>query len=388
MIVLCVLLAAASVSAADWKTHVIQPPDGVKGQINTAVAADFDKDGNMDVMASYGGLVTFYRGPDWKRSIVHRFPGHDNPRARGCIHSTLLDVDGDGDADYVGSNGVVFWLECPEDPSQGPWTYRLIDDEIKGVHCVMTGDVDQDGRLDLIANSFQTAKVTSVPESITWMTVPKDVKAGGKWQRQVFADKDAPGGNHYMGFGDVNGDGRPDIACGAKGGEKFPGGEWFAWWEQPPGGKLPWKKHMLAANEPGASNILPADVNGDGHIDYVASRGHGQGVLWFKSSGATNGTVSFKLIDIDKTIVTPHSLDVGDIDLDGDIDIATCGSKPTGEAAWYENDGKGNFTRHNLLTDQSSYDTRLVDMDKDGDPDILIGGKTNRTVIWLENPTR
>jgi hypothetical protein len=388
MIVLTLFLSLGTISAADWKKHIIQPPDGVNGQINTAVAADFDKDGNIDVMASFAGLVTFYRGPDWKRTIVHRFPGHDKPRARGCIHSTLLDVDGDGDPDFVGSNQVVFWLECPDDPSQGPWKYRLIDDEIQGTHCLITGDVDKDGRLDLIANSFQTANRTPIPESITWMTVPKDARAGGKWRRHVFADKDAPGGNHYMGFGDVNADGLPDIACGAKGGEKFPGGEWFAWWEQRPDGKLPWKKHVLAASEPGASNILPADVNGDGHIDYVASRGHGKGVLWFKSSGAKDGKVSFELIDIDKTIVTPHSLDVGDIDLDGDVDIATCGSLPTGEAAWYENDGKGNFTRHNLIKDQSSYDTRLVDMDKDGDLDILIGGKSNRTVIWFENPTK
>ena len=98
-----------------------------------------------------------------------------------------------------------------------------------------------------------------------------------------------------MGVGDVNGDGLPDVACGAKGGEKFPGGEWFAWWEQPKDGSLPWKKHLLSDRQPGASNILPADFDGDGKIDYFATRGHGLGALWFRGP-------SFEAIEVDSTI--------------------------------------------------------------------------------------
>ena len=82
-----------------------------------------------------------------------------------------------------------------------------------------------------------------------------------------------------MGFGDVNRDGRPDIACAAKGGERFPGGEWFAVWLQPESPESAWEKRLLAGGEPGASNILPADFDSDGHIDFVATRGHGNGIL-------------------------------------------------------------------------------------------------------------
>ena len=32
---------------------------------------------------------------------------------------------------------------------------------------------------------------------------------------------------------------------------------------------------MISADEPGATNIHPADVNGDGKMDFIASRGHG-----------------------------------------------------------------------------------------------------------------
>ncbi|MEM7393092.1 MAG: VCBS repeat-containing protein, partial [Verrucomicrobiota bacterium] len=299
----------------------------------------------------------------------------------GCIHSTLMDVDGDGDPDFCGSNQTVFWLECPDKPFDGPWTYRTIDDVIKGTHCLITGDVDRDGKIDLIANSFRTEDQTSVPESITWLKVPKDVKQSSQWIRNVFAAGDAPGGNHYMGFGDVNGDGRPDIACGAKGGPKFPGGEWFAWWEQPEDPTKVWKKHLLAENEVGATNIIPVDLDGDGKVDYVASRGHGAGVLWFKGP-------DFKKIEIDPDVPRPHCLAMDDIDGDGDPDFATCTSTEEGITVWYENDGKANFTKHVIDKGQGSYDIRLVDLDGDKDLDILIAGHSSRNLVWYENPGR
>ena len=41
-----------------------------------------------------------------------------------------------------------------------------------------------------------------------------------------------------------------------------------------------WKKHLLADKQPGATNIQQADVNGDGKTDFIATRGHGNGVIW------------------------------------------------------------------------------------------------------------
>ena len=370
---------------ATWTKHTIQPASNTVGSINTVVAGDFDRDGHLDVMASFNGGVTVWRGPGFATgNVAHRFPTPRPGRLPrgGCIHSCLMDVDGDGDLDYCGSHGVVFWLECPASPFDGPWPHRTIDTVIAGTHCLVTGDVNRDGKLDLIANSFQTADKTPIHNSITWQEVPPDPRAATNWIRHVFAVHDAPGGNHYMGFGDVNRDGRPDIACGAKGGKGFDGGEWFAWWEQPaddPTG--PWRKHILSDRQPGASNILPVDLDGDGHVDYAASRGHGQGVLQFKGP-------DFEAIDIDPDLEAPHSLAVADIDGDGDPDIATCGSQLTGVAAWYENDGKANFTKHVIANGQSCYDVRLVDLDRDKDLDLLIAGHFSRNVVWYENPKR
>ena len=363
---------------AQWEKHVIVESSGM---INSAVAADWNGDGRMDVIASLDDKVILFEGPEWGAHTLHVFgsgQSRNKPRS-ACIHSCLMDVDGDGDQDFIGSNNTVFWLECPAKPLGGPWKYRTVDDEILGTHCLITGDVNQDGQIDLIANSGRTAEKTSIPNSLTWLQVPKNPYTAKHWIRHVFARGDAPGGSHYTGFGDVNGDGRPDISCAAKGGDAFPGGQWFAWWEQPKDPTQAWEKHLLAVNQPGATNIMPADLNGDGHTDYFATRGHGQGVLWFKGP-------KFKSVEIDPEIIFPHSLDLGDLDNDGDLDAVTSSKDPVDVTAWYENNGRGKFTRRVIASKQGSYDTRAIDMDNDGDKDILIAGHTSNNVVWLENP--
>ena len=374
------LPAVAGVTAEPWKKHVVLAK--ADGMVNSAVAHDFNGDDKIDVLSSYDSRVVLLRGPSWKPLTLHVFDATDsrNKPRPACVHSCLMDVDNDGDLDFCGSNNTVFWLECPDDPlSDRPWRYRTIDDEILGTHSLITGDVDRDGRLDLIANSGRPAKNTTVPNSITWLKVPKTPHKATRWIRRVFADRDAPGGSHYTGLGDVNGDGRPDIACAAKGGEGFPGGEWFAWWEQPADATQRWKKHLLSDKQPGATNIHPLDVNADGVTDFVATRGHGKGVLWFKGP-------DFKPIEIDSEIEGPHCLATVDLDGDGDVDIATCGRDVTGVAVWYENNGRGKFTRRLIGKDQGSYDIRAVDMDGDRDLDLLVAGHTSKNIVWYENP--
>gem|GEM_PF-139792 len=371
------------VQAPPWKKHVVVPK--ANSQINSAVANDFDGDGSMDIISSYDGKVVLLRGPDWKPQTIHVFNSansRNKPRT-SCIHSCLMDVDGDGDLDFCGSNLTVFWLECPDELTNGQassrqWTYRTIDDEILGTHCLITGDVNRDGRLDLIANSGRTEKQTTIPNSLTWLEVPEKPHTAKHWGRHVFADRDAPGGSHYTGFGDINGDGRPDISCGAKGGEGFPGGEWFAWWEQPKDPTTRWRKHLLSDKQPGASNIHPVDVNNDGAMDLIATRGHTKGVLWFAGP-------EFTPIEIDAEIEGPHCLATVDLDSDGDVDIATCGRFEDGVAAWYENNGEGVFHRRLIGTDQGSYDIRAIDMDGDKDLDLLIAGHDSKNIVWFEN---
>lgn len=345
----------------------------------TAVAADFNQDGRPDVIADVGGKsakTILFLAPKWNPVILD-----ENHGAR-YIHSETWDIDGDGRADYVAAAynpGLIVWYQQPRDASQ-PWTRRLIDNQVHGIHGVIQGDVDQDGRIDLLATSAQPRG--DFPNSLVWLQAPANPLEASSWKRNVFADQDAPGLTHYLGFGDIDGDGRPDAATGAKGGptDESGKGEWFALWQAPGNPSAVWTKHALPGRHPGATNIHPADINADGKTDLVASNGHGVGVICFVAP-------EWQVQVIDPDIKEPHCLQAVDIDQDGDIDVVTCafGSQ---QCAWYENNGFGRFEKHVVGTDQEAYDIRVIDFDVDGDLDFLVAGRGSRNVVWYENPQR
>ncbi len=377
LLVFCLLTAAGNSRAQptpeqsrpDWVRHVIA--EGFQTQ--TVVAADFTGDGLIDVVT---GDITpghermiLYVAPDWKPVVLSS--------GIRTIFGVAMDVNGDGRLDVVASRyhpGLVYWLEQPKDPVHDKWIYHVADDSAAGgadgVHGLWAGDVDGDGKLDLIASSGQPKG--PVRDSLVWFRIPQN--PADKWERYLVADGDAPGLSHYVGLGDVNGDGRPDVASAAK---DSAGGNWFAWWEQGADVRKPWKKHLIAENQFGSTNILIGDLNGDGKPDFAASRGHGSGITWYEATAWTPH-------DISTQIKGPHSLALGDMNGDGKPDLVTV-AKDSKIAAWFENDGKGHFKEHRIGDDQSAYDIRLVDMNGDGRPDVLVAGFESSNVIWYEN---
>ncbi len=357
-----------------WIRHVVA--QGFRNQ--TAVAADFTGDGRIDVIsgdiADGAQKVILFVAPDWRAVVLHA--------GIRTIHGAVIDVDRDGDLDFVGARyhpGLIYWLERPADPVRDPWRYCVVDDAalrgVDGVHGLEVADVDRDGRPDLVCSSGQP--LGPMRDALAWFRIPRAPRSAEGWERFLIAGHDATGLSHYVSFGDVNGDGRGDVASAAK---DSPGGNWFAWWEQPADPKRTWKKHTLAENQKAATNIVIAEVNGDGRPDFIGSRGHGTGIVWFEAP-------DWKPHEIAADLKEVHALAAGDLDGDGDRDIAfvAMGSLVAG---WFENDGKGNFRLHRIHEDQSAYDLRLVDIDADGDLDMLVAGFASNNVVWFENRLR
>jgi hypothetical protein len=361
---------------ANWPRHEIFSG----AHVNSATAADYDNDGDQEIIFSAAGQILMCLGPDYQARQVLAIV--DSRRKTQCIHSVLHDVDRDGDLDFVGSYvRGLFWLECPgENATTTSWKMHRITDEIYGVHCIRSFDIDRDGKPDLIANDFTDDKGPH-SGSICWLKPSLPEATPINWSIIPIAKGTAPGGSHYFDFGDVNGDGRPDFTLGAKG-KPFANGNYFAVFYAPEDPAQPWRREFLpgSGRQIGATHAAPADVNGDGRTDVLASRGHGDGVIWFEAPHWTQHV-------IDDDIVFPHATDFGDVDGDGDIDLTTVGygSKL---AAWYENDGTGNFTRHVLSRNQMAYDTMITDLDGDGDKDILVAGQRSENVVWFENPRK
>ena len=381
VIVCSLLLTSLSVLSDEggWEKHIV-----VEGSRSmTAVAGDVTGDGLPDVITDCDFKTRLLVAPDWKEIILddRSTEGKRKPGNTGAyIHSEIYDIDGDGDLDYVAARynpGLIVWFEQPAKPLSERWVKRIIDNNIHGIHGLIKGDVDGDGKSDLLATSAQPRE--PFPESLAWFKTPDSPRNTERWTPHIFAKNDAPGLTHYLGVGDINGDGRLDAATGAKGGpQATTPGEWFAWWEAPLDATLPWKKHLIGDDHPGATNIHPADVNQDGKFDFIASRGHGQGVIWFEAP-------NWEIHEIDPLIKEPHCLVVRDLDGDGDMDAATCafGDKV---ARWYENDGLGSFASHFVGKNQEAYDIRATDMDLDDDLDFLIAGRGSNNVVWYENP--
>ena len=64
------LLPNTSVAEPVWKKHVLQPANKTTGNVNTAVANDWNHDGHMDVIASFNSAVILLPGPEWKTQII------------------------------------------------------------------------------------------------------------------------------------------------------------------------------------------------------------------------------------------------------------------------------------------------------------------------------
>ena len=74
-----------------------------------------------------------------------------------------------------------------------------------------------------------------------------------------------------------------------------------------------------------------------------------------------------------------------DLDRDGDLDVLSASSNDD-EIAWYENDGSESFTRHLISTDGDGPQSVIAaDLDRDGDIDVLSVSFNDDTIAWHEN---
>jgi hypothetical protein len=166
---------------------------------------------------------------------------------------------------------------------------------------------------------------------------------------------------------DINGDGRLDgLANSDKAG--------LFWYEIPDDPTRSWRAHLIVSAEThkmhgGVSPKAVGDIDGDGDADVVT------GQAWYES--ADGGGLHWKAhqtISLGETHQYGIALKTWVIDLDGDGDpdvVQAEADNPDSRVAWFENNGRGDGTRHMIKDkgDQQDFHTLVVaDFDGDGAP--------------------
>lgn len=383
---ICAVLLANLLQADDtksrWQRQAADLGEGVWG----VDAIDVDADGSLELVAAGTTHVWALDPTEMKPRLLAETPGGRT------IHAVALDVDLDGDRDFAvsrsasdwiryreaiaagkkskqpdGEDWTVAWVQNPGSAeSDRHWALHVLDRELHGVHGLAVGDVDADGHVDLLADSFAGPHYES---SLAWFPAGKTQTDAA---RRLITHGQATGRPHYMDFADMNGDGRGDVLLGASTEGSF------TWWMQPMELDQPWTRNEIAW-EPGATHPRAVDVNKDGVVDVIGSAGHGVGIFWYAAPDWARHV-------IDESIRDVHAFDTGDLDGDGDIDAAGCSFSQT-VVRWWENRGDGVFVAHDIDTDneQQAYDLKITDLDGDGLNDILLAGRRSDNVVWYRS---
>ena len=350
------------------------PSPGPSDQQTGSLVADIDNDGINDffvVARVIGPAVTlFQKTPDgWRKHFVE--PDFLRIEAGGAAH----DIDGDGDTDiaFGGDSGAnaVWWWENPY-PALVPgqrWERHTIktSGETKH-HDQLFADFDGDGKAEL-ASWNQRA------HALLLFEVPDDPRSG-EWPSDTIYSWT---GEEHEGLAaaDIDLDGATDIVGGGR------------WFKHSGGGRF---QPQVIDDRFRFSRAAAGQLVEGGRPEVVFAPGDVDGpIRWYEwREGSWTGQ-DLPIPDL----VHGHSIGVGDVNGDGSLDIFSAemgqwGSNPlranpSARLRVFYGDGEGAFTEQVVAAGFGNHESRIADLDGDGDLDILAkpyNWKAPRIDIW------
>ena len=391
---LVVLLMTSDASAREpWMRHTIddssQGADGVR-------LADVNADGLLDLVTPWeeGGIVRVYIHPGAQRA-KQPWPHVTVGKVASPEDAVFVDLDADGAVDVVssceGGTNTMFVHWAPPTPEnylkESLWQTQSIP-ATRGTQAWMFAlpkDMDTRNGVDLVVSSKGPGA------GVGWLESPPNARDLSRWKYHRLIDA---GWIMSLIDADINRDGFGDILLSDRRGA-LRGIKWLAHPGHPlSGADSAWAMQTVGGGEHEVMFIDYVDVNDDGKKEVVAAT-HQREILVLQSNGKNGWHAT--------TLPAPFqarkgkSVRVGDIDLDGIVDLVHStepNPQPRGPGiTWLQGPlNSENQPAIHPISDLkgSKFDLlQLIDLDRDGDLDVLTcEERDNLGVIWYENPAR
>jgi hypothetical protein len=376
-----------------WATHSILPGPALPGGSRFTYAADFDGDGAHDIVVQAPGRLL------WVENVLgdgSYFRARGVSRATAGVPAVFAhDADADGDVDLFApdpGDGIVAWHENTAGDGSS-WRRGTIATGIAGANtavpfagwtemgpfaageelllgatpvCCRRADLDGDGDLDPYWSSSSAlgwAENLSIHRSASFPS-----------RRDIPAGTTSPAG---VATADFDRDGDLDLAVASSGSGVV------RWHANAGAGSSFGAGQAIDASAPGAADLTPADLDGDGDPDLIAGSDGDDSLAWHENRIAEGLPWSETLID---RIDDPRAPLAADLDADGDLDVVA-GSEQLVGIHLYRNESGAFSPREAVASGVSAQGLAAGDLDRDGDLDLVAANEagTNDHVDWYEN---
>ena len=326
------------------------------------------------------------------------------PTLHGANTLILADVDEDGDKDILWGDFFEPGLllienrgRCEDyDFRSAPQPWPPADPlETSGYNAPAFGDLDGDGDADVLVGVLGGA-FNPIRTAAANLYHLENVEGGWEVRTRRFLDQVDVGTESIPAFGDLDGDGDPDLLVANKIEPEDQETSRIDRFENVGSAERPELRRRGALPIRGTFHYAPAlaDLDGDGDVDLLLGTWRDR-VEFYRNEGAVDGAPRFALVDSALVTLTRGrntTPALADLDRDGDLDLMV--GEGSGALNYYRNVGDAGAPRFELVTDEfAGIDVgrrsvpALVDLDDDGDADLVVGSESGELAYWLNEST-